>query len=125
MAISHNKILRQISKQPMSLNEIQKATGLSKSGIRGRISELRKDGYNIQLLAGDVKKYFLKENEPSIKEKILLLFAKRKLFDKPVEIKYISRILDVPKETLEKGLIEMNKDNRLIQLTNNKIIIKE
>ena len=124
MANSKIVILEQLSKRPMTLNELHKATGYSKTGIRGRISELRKQGYNIELGSGSVKKYILNKKESSNGNKVLSFIEKRNLFGIILEIDKLAKKLKLSNDIIEKELIALYKDNRVIQISNNKVIIK-
>lgn len=58
---SYDKILIYLNKNKATYKEIADATGLSYDGVRGRISELRKCGYNIETDKKDEEKMFLKD----------------------------------------------------------------
>ena len=125
MSISHQRILKELTKKPMTLNEIHKATNYSKSGIRGRISELRGQGYNIQFLGGKEKKYIIHKKEDSYKDKILDLLDKTNRYDTILEIDKLSRHLNLSIDKVEEVLLEIYKEGKLIQISNNKVVIKK
>ena len=57
MIPSQQKILDALRQSHLSLQRLAKATGLSKDSIRGRISELRKQGYDIEKVDGKYQLY--------------------------------------------------------------------
>lgn len=56
---SKEEILTLLSKTPLSTKELSLLTGYSESGIRSRISSLRKNGYIIKSTVTTSKKYVL------------------------------------------------------------------
>ena len=89
----------------------------SPSGIRGRISELRKTGYNIRSFN---KKYFLILTP---KEKILNYVEKTRNYNKPIEYKSLSKILKLSEDEIRDGMYEIYKLGKLLQVTNDSAMI--
>jgi len=123
MNTSQKKIMESLSKEPMSLSELSYATGYTKDSIRGRISELRKLGYIIELKPVDTKKYFLSKNNQE-DQKILDFIKNRNLYQKPIEIEQLSKTLKISLSELKDALSRIFKSGKLVQLSTTKIMFK-
>lgn len=116
MAHSHELILEVIKHDRLSGKEIAKMTGFSYSGIRGRITELQKKGYQIKK---DGNKYYIdnmKKNTPFIIKKdetgIILTLPIDNISD--VSIEQIETFEKISKDFIK------NLKSLLIKIKNNK-----
>jgi hypothetical protein len=125
---SHKKIYDAFKKRPMGKYELVDITGLSYDGIRGRISEMRKLGFDIQLLEMTEKKYvLLSDITTSKKHKFLEHLKKKALFDKPIDINGIAKTIGItPNDIIDiiSGLFK-DKDYSIVQLSNTQIKVKK
>jgi hypothetical protein len=61
----YEKIEALLKQRPLDIYELMRETGHSYDGLRGRLSEMRKMGYDIKLKPVEVRKYVL-TSKPSI-----------------------------------------------------------
>lgn len=117
MQKSHKIILDVLSKQPLTKDELVKKTGYSYDGIRGRLSEMRKLGYNITL---DESKYILKE-----KHNIIDYLSKHNLYGSTIDINDVAQQLVIPKDDVIKDISKLffNKKYKVIQISKDKVAI--
>lgn len=100
---------------------LERETGYSYDGIRGRISELRKMGYTIIY---DGSRYHLKqEKEKNITDAVRSAMKKERLFDMPILITQLEYITGFKKQELMHLFIQLSKHNKLVQLSQNKVLI--
>ena len=118
---THKKILTALNEQPRTMEELMKATGYSRDGLRGRISELRKMGYEIDFSMPTEREYSLVLKP---KDKILLWMKEKKSYGKTINIDVMSRELKIPRDVIEVALSEMFLTHNVTQLSNNSFIIK-
>jgi len=116
MQESHRKILAVLRQVALSQNDLAEATGYSRDGIRGRISELRKEGYAIENIYG---KYHLH----SIDKIIYDWIEEKGLFNNPVSINRISTELKMDIEEVKKGISVLISKNNALQMPSNYVII--
>mgnify|MGYP000306510037 CR=1 FL=1 len=125
MQPSHIKILEALKKRPLSKEELIEATGYSYDGIRGRISELRKLGYDIQLkevpVTITVKKYVL-----TPRNKLLEYIESNNLYNMQLNVKHLARAINEPLETTKHLIAKLFSDPKIhiTQLTSDTIIIR-
>jgi len=125
---SHSAICKALTESPMTKNELTRFTGQSFDGIRGRISEMRKLGFDIQLQTPSEieKKYYLVslpvEKKPN---KVLEWLTDKKLFGSVIPILKISDSLSMAVEDVELSIVELFKTHRVVQLSQNTIKVLE
>lgn len=120
---SHKVILEALKKQPMSALELCLITGQTPSGMRGRITEARHFGYDIQLQEIATKKYVLMP--PTATKKILDWTEKLHRFDTIINYSSLSKTLNIPLDDVTNAMIEIYKMGRLIQISPNSAIIRQ
>lgn len=115
---SHSKILDALKEKPMSQNELAKATGLSKDGIRGRISEMR-SRYDIKIK--NIKgKYHYKNPEKVIKDYL----GKNYLYGSPLSIEKLKEGTGLSEEEILDVLTKLAIENKLVQKNTEVFYIK-
>ena len=118
---SHTKILEILKQKPCTLKNLEKKTGLSKDGLRGRISELRtKHGYTIQ------KKddaYHLIENKKTHADKLLSTVKEKNLFGIKIPIQTLREYSKQNEQDFNTALLELYKQNQLTQITKDIVIV--
>ena len=97
----------------ISVGEISSRLNYSESGVRGRISELRKMGYDIQ---NKEKHYFLRGM--TAKNRILEYLNKTNRYGVAIDINVLGEKLGMSREDIDEGMFELYKDGRLLQLSN-------
>jgi len=118
---SQKAILSVLRKKSASMRVLEKDTGYSYDGIRGRISELRKMGFDISY---DGKKYLLSnEQQKNVYETVSSTLKKNNLFNVPILITQIEYHTGLKKEELMPLFVELSKKEKLVQLSQNKLII--
>jgi biotin operon repressor len=114
---SQRDILNQLKEKPMTLNELSGVTKYSKSGIAGRISELKKMGYDIQSKSITVNKYYLVK-DTSLTKKISDLIEERGLYGIPVKVTRLADVLEVSENEIKKGLVSLIEKGKATQMSN-------
>jgi len=109
----------------LSAQELQLITGHSQSGLRGRISELRKLGFNIELGVETTKKYALVEKKTNDADKILKWVDDTDNYNVPLDYKKLSNILKISNDNIVSAMVKIHKMGILQQLTNTKAMIKK
>jgi len=119
----HKKILHELEKRPLSSDELQEKTGYSYSGIRGRIAEMRKLGFDIELKEVTEKKYVLKQN--SKKEKFLDFIEEINGYNRVVNLKQIEKETGLTEEDITNVISKMflDPDYHIFQMSNTDIKI--
>ena len=119
MLPSQKKILGVLRKKPASSEELAMITGLSPDGIRGRISEINKLGYNIKKIDG---KYCLCDNNSDI-EKVISYIAHHNLYGSKIKISKLMDELDMSHEKISDVLSKLYRRKQLLQVTKDTVII--
>jgi len=121
---SHEKIYEALKKRPMSKDELVESTGLSYDGIRGRMSEMRKLGFDIQLTEITEKKYVMVSDFlTSNKNKLLTYLKEAKLFDAPIDIDNTAKKIGLTFNDVVNIVSELfnDKEFSVVQLSNTKV----
>ena len=119
---THKKILKALNEQPRTMDELVKSTGYSRDGLRGRISEMRKMGYQIDLVLPTEKEYVV-VSKP--KDKVLDYLKKSGNYGRTINIRGMSTILKLPREIVKSVIAELFSSHKVTQLSNDTFIIKE
>jgi len=115
------RILQKLTEKPSTLEYLVKATGSKAPSIRGRISELRKQGYNIVKEKGsytEVSKYRLilkKTNVDIFLEKI----DNYNLYNVDLNYDTLAKKFKMDRAEVVDIMVELNKRGKLIQTSNN------
>ena len=118
-----DKILKQLQQhKELTPLELEILTNSSPSGLRGRIAELRRLGYKIDLVPVTTKKYILQENNTNA-QNIYNWVVNNNLIRKPIAYETISKQLNLPLEAVTTAMILLHKNGRLQQLSNHKAIV--
>lgn len=131
-------ILDILKQEPTGMSEISRLTGYAKSGIRGRITELRQKGYVIELKEPAIvqRQYHLKEepDEKEIKKKeidrenanrIVNMLEKYNYFGKVIHYESIANKLSISVEETKDAIATLFDDYNVIQFTVNTVKILE
>ena len=113
---AHKSIFSELKKCPLSKKELVEKTGYSYDGIRGRISEMKKLGFDIQHKEVTEKKYVLVSAPAQHTDKILA-WAER-TGEHTVKFSNLAGILEIPEDEIRKSMEEIFKMGRLLQLSN-------
>lgn len=124
MKKAHSDILEQLKRRPMSKYELADMTGYSLDGLRGRISEMRKLGYDIQLVEVTETKYELVKAIKSCKEKLVEYLEKVNAFDKVIDIHIVAKNIHMSVDEVTQSISELFDDYTVVQMSNTKVIIK-
>ena len=125
---SHSAILAALTESPLTKNELKLATGQSPDGLRGRISEMRKLGYEITLQEPKEieKKYYLislpvdkKTNE------VLEWLEEKSLFGSLIPISKISSSLGIAIEDVESIIADLFETHSVVQLSQTTVKISK
>lgn len=118
---SHKAILGALTEHPLTRLELKLITGQSPDGLRGRISEIRKLGYDIKLQEKIEKKYCLISKPPENVDKILDWLEEKRLFGKVVSYLTISEQLDISVKDVEDAIVEIFKTHGVVQMSKNSV----
>jgi len=119
MLPSQKRILDVLKNKPASSEELTMITELSPDGIRGRISEIRKLGYEINKVDG---KYRLDEDRLTA-EKLLSYVESNKLYGQKIKVSMLMNELDMSHEKLTDILSKLYHRKQLLQVTKDVVII--
>ena len=114
------KILYELEHDPKSIEELQLTTGKEKNNILHRISDLRKDGYNIELKRVEIKKYVLSKKSNSIK--ILEYIEKNNLYKMDIPIRMLANKLNITEDETKSGIAKLLNDYKILQINKDTII---
>ena len=116
---SQKKILDVLKKKSASSEELTTITGLSPDGIRGRISETRKLGYNIKKIDG---KYHLYDDNSDM-EKVISYIAGHNQYGLKIEISRLMDELDMSHEKISDVFSKLYHRKQLFQVSKDVVII--
>lgn len=107
----------------ISVQCIHQLTGYKPSTITSRVAELRKLGYDIDTVE-KLKSYYVLKKQSPIAEKILATINEKNLWSKTIHIDAFAKNLNITRQSLIDGLISISKKHKLIQLSNNEVVVK-
>lgn len=124
---SHRAVLDALTGHPLTKLELKLITGQSYSGLRGRITEMRKFGYDIRLEEPKKpeKKYHLVSIPSKNVSKVLSWLEEKNLFNRVVSYLKISEDLDIPVEDVENVMIEIFKTYVIVQMSKDSVVVKK
>jgi len=117
-----DEIIKYLQDDAQSMQQLINKTGKSYKNIQARISELRKDGYNIELKPITVQKYILVNEDTSLK--IIKFIDANKLFNKSISLNKLARELNITVEEAQVAIGKLFDKYGIIQLDKDNIIIK-
>jgi biotin operon repressor len=120
MQKSHEKILSLLSKKSLTREELLEKTGYSYDGIRGRLSEIRKLGYDIQYKDVTEKKYVLVSQPSQYTDAIINWAESKGHINEPLEYEQIKKALNISDNDIHDAMYHVYKKGRLLQLANDK-----
>ena len=105
--------------------EITLLSGYALSGIRRRMTDLRRMGYDIQIEKIEVNKYVLKNKEESSQtaDKIIEWIKEKNNFGKKINLDDISIELDLPSDKITNGMSKIFKKYNVTQLSNKLVYV--
>jgi len=125
----HNKLISLLEQhKSLSMRELQLLTGQTNSGLRGRLSELRKQGYQIDLEDHIVKQYVYKgkpEEKDETTAKLEHLLESENLFGTPIQYDKIATILKTDPTAVKNSVINLFHRYHIMQLSPTKVIISK
>lgn len=124
MIKSHKILLDVLSRKPMSKKELSEETGYSEDGIRGRLSEMRKLGYDIVLEEVTDRKYVLKYGP---KEKVLKFLKENDMFSIKFDVKKVGNEIGLSHDDVAIGVAKVFVDKRysVLQLAKDEVVVFE
>ena len=96
----------------LTVAELSSRLGKAQSGIRGRLSELNKAGYNIRNISG---RYTLKQDSA---QKILQWVNQTGSYNIRIEYDVLAKKLGLSNEQVEEAMFIIYKQGRLLQESN-------
>jgi biotin operon repressor len=115
-----DKIIKELKIEPKSMQELQLATGKTEKNIQARISELRKDGYSIELNKVEIQKYNLIEKSNDLK--ILEFIKDNNLFNSNISISKLSNELSISVSDIKSSIGKLFNNYDIIQLDEDTIM---
>jgi len=113
---SQKKIFNLLEQKPMSLSELTKTSGYSKSGIRGRIAELKlKYDYDITKVDG---RYILSTENSKFYEYI------NNLTGNAIDVNRVSRATKIPVDKIKSLVSKLISEGKAIQVSNTQFVVK-
>ena len=111
---------------PVTPLEITLLSGYALSGIRRRMTDLRRMGYDIQIEKVEVNKYVLKNKEETCQtaDKIIEWIKEKNNFGKKINLDDISTDLDLPADKISNGMSKVFKKYSITQLSNKLVLVR-
>ena len=112
-------------KGPVTPLEITLLSGYALSGIRRRMTDLRRMGYDIQIEKIEVNKYVLKNKGEAYQtaDKIIEWIKEKNNFGKKINLDDISIELDLPSDKVSNGMCKVFKKYNVTQLSNKLVFV--
>jgi len=112
-------------KGPVTPLEITLLSGYALSGIRRRMTDLRRMGYDIQIEKIEVNKYVLKNKGEAYQtaDKIIEWIKEKNNFGKKINLDDISIELDLPSDKVSNGMCKVFKKYNVTQLSNKLVYV--
>ena len=109
-----------ISKGSYTTKEMSILTKTPPSSIRGRISELRNEGYNIKTIPSKetVYRYVLVSYPIDNDKKIINYISQNNLYGKDVNFKELSKRLEISMDDVKDGYQKLFRNHTIIQTSN-------
>lgn len=110
--------------------ELTLLSGYALSGIRRRLTDLRRMGYDVQMEKVEVNKYFLKNKEPVIVEtcqaadKIIDWIREKNKFGKSIDLDKLSTDLDLSLDDISDGMGKIFKKYNVLQLSSKSVLVR-
>lgn len=110
---------------PVTPLEITLLSGYALSGIRRRMTDLRRMGYDIQIEKIEVNKYVLKNKGEAYQtaDKIIEWIKEKNNFGKKINLDDISIELDLPSDKITNGMSKIFKKYNVTQLSNKLVYV--
>lgn len=115
------EIITLLSKMPLSAKELSLLIGNSESGIRGRISELRKSGYTIEQTVVTSKKYVLTVDSKYLK--FVEWLEKTNKYNVMLDYNRIAKALDISLDDVKDIMYKVYKKDALFQHSSTRVVI--
>jgi len=114
-------------KGPVTPLELTLLSGYALSGIRRRMTDLRRMGYDIQIEKMEVNKYVLKKNgeEHQTADKIIEWIKEKNNFGKKINLDDISTDLNLPADKVTNAMGKVFKKYNVTQLSNKLIFVQD
>lgn len=124
MRKAHKVILKALSQKPLTKEELVEQTGYSYDGIRGRISEMRKLGYDIDYELVEEKRYILKHQS---KQKLIKFLDEHNLYGREINIDVVGKRIQLNMEEMTTAVSKLFADPLydVTQMSNTKIIVRK
>jgi biotin operon repressor len=123
MGNAQDIIIQLLSSNDCTINEIAESTGYSTSGIRSRVSELRRSGYDIVTTQNKPHRYHLVFKKNFLVSRIFDYIERSNLYNTKIDYQSLSASLGVSLIDVENAMIEIYKAGRLLQLSNSSAMI--
>ena len=114
----HDQIILELKKRPLSAFELSLLLNRPYQSITSRLSELRKEGYTIQLQLESIKRYHFISAPPTTADKILSWITDHNAYGKDIRFSILAKQLRLPESEIIKGYQQLFKTHRVIQTTN-------
>ena len=123
---AHKAILDALTDQPLTKLELKLTTKQSPDGLRGRISEIRKFGYDIRLEEPEKpeKKYCLISKPSKNVDKVLKWLEEKNSFNRVVQYSAISNDLDISINDISNAISKIFKTHIVVQMSNKSVKVK-
>lgn len=107
--------------------ELTLLSGYALSGIRRRMTDLRRMGYDIQIEKMEVNKYVLKNNgeEYQTADKIIEWIKEKNNFGKKINLDDISTDLNLPADKVINAMGKVFKKYNVTQLSNKLVFVHQ
>jgi predicted transcriptional regulator len=119
------RIIQALSERPRTIQELALLCNSPESSIRARISELRRDAFQIKTEQRP-SFYYVLDPKTTNAQKIIEWFQEKNLFGISIDIEEISTELDIPREETERAISNLfDQGHRVTQIAKDRIIIRK
>jgi len=119
------RIIQALSERPRTIHELSLLCNSTESSIRARISELRRDAFQIKTEQRPAHYYVLDPKRTNA-QKIIDWFEEKNLFGISIDIGEISTKLDIPREETERAISNLfDRGYRVTQIAKDRIIMRK
>lgn len=116
------QILEQLKRQPSTMHQLVSCTNSTDNSIRGRIAELRRDGYQIK---NSNNIYTLEGTTTPQSARLIHWLDKNKYYGKTLDYTTLSLALNLSRNEVEKTISKLFAKYRITQISKNSCTIEK
>ena len=107
------EILKHLTDGPKTVEELMVLTGKGNANVQARVSDLRKDGYNIELKPIEVRKYVLVSKDNSVK--LMDFIAENDLYNVSISLPKLATKINMSLDDIKVAIGKLFSIHKIIQ----------